>query len=108
MVTEHKYTEFLKFLIKIVRSDHIDNESNFLLSVFLLLSLFQGYFCLFFQLLTKLISFHTRYYIIFSGRVTLIIRSADTFCESILPGTTILVIMTSSSSSMVISVSLWL
>jgi hypothetical protein len=47
MVTEHKDTEFLEFLIIIVRSDQIDNELNFLFDVLLLQSLFPDSICLF-------------------------------------------------------------
>jgi hypothetical protein len=39
MITEHKDSEFLEFLFEIVRGDHIDNQSNFLLGVFVTLSL---------------------------------------------------------------------
>jgi hypothetical protein len=47
MATEHKDTEFLEFLIIIVRSDQIDNELNFLFDVPFLQSLIQDSNCLF-------------------------------------------------------------
>ena len=39
MVTEHKDSKLLKFLIQIVRRDNIDNKPNFLLGVLITFSL---------------------------------------------------------------------
>lgn len=113
MITEHKDSEFLEFLFEIVRGDHIDNKSNFLLGVFVTLSLLNYLFRLFPKLFLKLISLSTLNLILFSKRLTLsMIRPADTFGKSILAGSAISVVMLScipsSSSSLVISVSLWL
>jgi len=113
MITEHKDSEFLEFLFEIVRGDHIDNQSNFLLGVFVTLSLDNYLFRLFPKLFLKLISLSTLNLILFSKRLTLsMIRPADTFGKSILAGSAISVVMLScipsSSSSLVISVSLWL
>ena len=108
MIAEHKDSELFKFLIEIVRSDHIDNQSNLLLGVLITLSLLNDLLRLFPQLLLELISFSTFELFLFSGRLTLSIRPTDSFCEAILAGTTILVIMSPSSSSLVISVGLWL